>query len=261
MRGRKIIIMMEKNNIVIGNFNEFLQDINCFAVDSFGVVDQVTNNIPFGLIGVTKHIWNYHKERKMKRFLMGLALKLNERGGYDDEDRDKLKSFLSHDQSKEKFFGILDEALNSVSELSSEILGYFAGEILLSSHKLDYYSSVIIHALRNMNDWDIKYFNKAYNFLISLPEDHASKGVNATSLYLALTPEEFEKSNDDIENMIYTDEKLIEFRSSLLKMSNLQVINTGGIIFSADSNTFVRSRVGDKLNDLINIFYLVSSEE
>jgi hypothetical protein len=254
---------MVKNNIIpVENLNELLDDIKSFAADSSELVGQVSKDLPIvGMLSVAKHIWNYHKERKMKRFLKGLAKKLKEQGGYDHEDREKLQAFLNHDHTKEKFFGILDEALNSVSEISSEILGYFAGEILLSTQNLDYHSSVIIHALRNMNDWDIEYFSKAYNFLISLPEEKAKEGVNSTSLYYGLSPEEFEKSDEELDKMIFKDEKLIEFRSSLMKLSNLQVINTGGIIFSADSNTFVRSKIGDKLNELINMFGLDSDEK
>lgn len=241
--------MAKEDILSTESFGELLKDIKSFAEESVEIVDQASNITP--MLGVAMQIWNYQKERKMKRFLKGLAEKLNEKGGYDSEDREKLKNFLSNDHSKEKFFGILDEALNSVSEISSEILGYFAGDILLSTQKIDYSSSIIIHALRNMNDWDIEYISKAYNFLISLPKEQTINGVNSTALFLELP---LEGLNEDIDKMILTDENLIAFKSSLMKLNNLQVINTGGNIWSTDANTFIRSKIGDKLNELVNMF-------
>ncbi|ARK25592.1 hypothetical protein SporoP37_13635 [Sporosarcina sp. P37] len=247
--------MSKEKSLSLRNLQEILSDLDSFAEDSLETIGQVMDNTPLKMLGVAKHIWNYHKERKMKRFLKGFSKKINEQGKkYDDKDRESLKEFLSHDHSREKFFGILDGALNSVSERSSEILGYFAGEILLSTQKIDYTSSIIIHALQNMNDWDIEYFNKAYNFLTSLPEDENAESVNSTMLFLRLRPEEYEQKGDELDKLILDNEELMEFRSSLMKLSNLQVINTGGLMIATDSNTFVRSNIGNKLNELINMF-------
>ena len=185
---------------------------------------------------------------------MEFKKKINEQGKYDDKDRESLKEFLSHNHSRGKFFGILDGALNSVSERSSEILGYFAGEILLSTQTIDYTSSIIIHALQNMNDWDIEYFNVAYNFLTSLSEDGNTESVNSTMLFLRLRPEEYEQRGDELDKLILNNDELMEFRSSLMKLSNLQVINTGGMLIAIDSITYARSNIGDKLNELINMF-------
>ncbi|MBO1002788.1 hypothetical protein ACFSKI_04135 [Pseudogracilibacillus auburnensis] len=105
-----------------------------------------------------------------------------------------------------------------------------------------------------MNDWDIKYFNRAYNILNGIPEEKAKKGLNSTALYLGLTMDEFEKESEKIEELIYKDEQLAEFKSSLIKLNNLKVINTGGMFFSSDANSFCRSKIGNKLNELINVY-------
>lgn len=243
---------MNKTNISVESFYELLQNIKEFTVDTTEMVDGASSNIPFGMLRVAKSIWDYRQKRKMEKFLKGIARNLNERGRYNHEDKKKLKKYLNNDHSKKRFFEILDSALNSISEICSEILGYYAGEILLKSQKLDYQSLVIIHALRNMNDWDIKHFNRAYNNLNSILEEEAKKGLNATALYLGLNIDEFKKESEKIEELIYKDEQLAEFKSALIKLNNLQVLNTGGMFLSSDANSFCRSKIGDKLNELIN---------
>lgn len=243
--------MSSKQNLSLKIVTDVLDDLKSFTSDSRELAGLVAEGVPYlRMMGVVKNIWDYHKERKMKKFLEGLAKKLNDNGGYSTDDQKRLKEFLSHDYSKEKFFGILDEALNSVSEICCEILGYFAGEILLSSQKLDYQSSVIINALRNMNDWDIKNFQRAYEALMTISE---GKSLNAACMYLNLPLEQYIEV-ERTEGELMKDEDFREFRSSLMKISNLQVLNTDGMIFANDGVTYIRGRIGDKLYDLVNVF-------
>ncbi|MFD2130436.1 hypothetical protein ACFSKI_04140 [Pseudogracilibacillus auburnensis] len=64
-----------------------MQNIKDVTVDTIEIVDGVSNNIPFGMLGVAKHIWNYQRERKMKKFLKRIARNLNERGRYNHENK------------------------------------------------------------------------------------------------------------------------------------------------------------------------------
>ena len=55
------------NNLPTENLMELLDDIKSFAGVSGEMISHVSNDIPYlGVLSVTKNIWNYHKERKMK---------------------------------------------------------------------------------------------------------------------------------------------------------------------------------------------------
>lgn len=229
---------------------QILDDLKNIAVDNGDeIVGFIGDSQSFGMLSVGKQIWNYHKERKMKRFLRGLAKKVDQHGTYNQDDKEKLKSFLDVEHTKEKFFGILDEALNSVSYFCSEVLGYFAGDILLSSQKLTYSDYIIINALRNMNDWDIDHFKKAYDTFISFPEDEYS---NSLCLYTKNSIKELENVEESFEEILDL-EKFKAFKSSLMKITNFQVLNYGVLLMSSDNYTFTRTNISDKLYKLINI--------
>lgn len=159
---------------------EVLNDIKEFTIQSGEYVSELSEDIPIiRMITIGRQIWNYNNERKMKRFLIGLSKKVNQNGEYSNEDKSKIKKFLENNHTREKFFSILDEALSCNSEKCSELLGYFAGEILLSKLDIDFRDTVLIYALRNINDWDLKYFKKAYRFLDSLGDQ--PRGVNESA--------------------------------------------------------------------------------
>ncbi|MED1603637.1 hypothetical protein [Alkalihalophilus marmarensis] len=71
-------------------------------------------------------------------------------------------------------------------------------------------------------------------------------------MYLELTPKEFEESEDQIEEIVYENTQFQQFKSSILKLSYLQVLSKGVLITSNDPETFIRNESADKLNDLIN---------
>ncbi|MGP7815543.1 hypothetical protein ACTXGU_00115 [Niallia sp. 01092] len=243
---------MGKNLIPFDKIDQLLTDIKDITSGTEDIVSSISKEIPIvRMLEVTKHIWNHHKERKMKKFLIGLSKKISEHEGYEISDRIELRKFLSDDFTRDKFFNILDEALNTNSELSSEILGFYAGVILLSSENLNYKHTVIINALRNMNDWDIKNFQKAYSFFITMP---INQPLNSVCLYHRVSIEQLEEQQS-LEDSIYNDE-FNEFKSTLIKLSNLQILTLSQILMSDDPTTFMRTKIADELYNLIKVFQL-----
>lgn len=235
--------MNKEDNQVI----QILSDINELVTKN-DVIEPFKDLPIIRMLEVGRQIWNHHKENKMKRFLIGFSKNIEDTNQYVLSDRNKLQRYLKDDFTRDKFFNILDKALETNSELASEILGYYAGKILDTSEKLSYQHTIIISALTNMNDWDIGNFYKAYEYFKTLERNEK---VNALSLYHKLSIDNPKYNElDDYE----FDEEFLSFKSTLMKLANLQVFILGEILWAQDSQTIIRTKASEELFDVMNSF-------
>jgi len=203
-----------------------------------------------GYFGLIKVGIDKRRETKCKRFLEGLAARIYSDEGLNAADHQKLEKLLSNDKNNELVIDILEEALNSVSYMSSKILGVIAGGILKDSRDYNYKDWIIVNGLKNMNDWDIENFKRLCLYFNTYPEQEAT---NSACVYLNLPMKQYENSNGtSIRNIIH-DEDFKLFKSSLIKMNNLQILSTGIMLIDDDNVSFVRSSIATELYELINI--------
>ena len=236
-------------SLVPDQVNQLLLDVKDLIVDT-NVISAVTNEVPgIRLLEVGNQIWNHYKELKMKKFFRGLSKEI-EVNGYSVSNKIKLENYLKDDFTRASFFNILDNALEASSELCSEMLGYYAGLVLQSSERLSYNHTIIINALKNLNDWDLINFKKAYEFFTILPDDQP---INSICLYKKVPLKSLEKDKDEMEKLIY-DEEFNAFKSTIIKLANLQVFNTSQIVFSADPHTYTKTKASDEMFHLVKLF-------
>lgn len=118
-------------------------------------------------------VFNLAKKIRVKSFIKNYAQKVNEELILDERTIERLEKYMSNPKNTEFVAEIIDSAINSKSSLCSAILGFYAGLLLSKIIEISYKDMIIVNALRHMNDLDVKYFIKLYEFLNAKanPED------------------------------------------------------------------------------------------
>ncbi|UBM49752.1 hypothetical protein ACRVZG_18215 [Bacillus tropicus] len=210
------------------------------------------------------------KEKKFKEFLKGFAIMVFSSEQITSTDLKTLEDLLNKKQNKNVVLDILEEALATVSDTSSKILGIIAGEVLKGDRKFDYNDWILVNGLKNMNEWDIESFNKVYSYFEAYPK---KTRVTTTMLLQNVSLEEYGKlvtdpsteeykqfTNDpsvaekrflEEEERIMKSEEYKRLRSSLMRINSFQILMLGPITVEPDSVNFERSYAGDELYKLI----------
>ncbi|MGG0185149.1 hypothetical protein [Bacillus rhizoplanae] len=193
---------------------------------------------------------NKRRENKCEKFLQGLAMKIFSREDLTSDDLQKLDELLKKNANRLLVLDILEEATKTVSDTSSKLLGIIAGQVMEGERAFNYNEWILVNGLKNMNDWDLKNLKKVYQFF----DSHQSEGmINTTCIYLNLTLKQLEKTEDDLVRDVKYKEEFKMLKSSLLRMNSLQVLETGETIMADDGATFIWSKVGEEIYELINL--------
>ncbi|MCM3325183.1 hypothetical protein M3641_00375 [Bacillus cereus] len=212
------------------------------------LVDRLSEYSPY--VRVANNLMNKRREHKCKQFLQGLAIKVFSREDITSDELQKLNGLLEKDTNRILILDILEEATKTVSDVSSKLLGIIAGQVMEGHRTFDYNDWILINGLKNMNDWDLNNFKKVYSYFERYPEEEA---VNAQCVHLDLPLNAFAGEVDILKPRLKQDEEYKMFKSSLLRISSLQVLSTGEMRIIDAGEPFVRSKVGYELYDLIKL--------
>ncbi|MDA1952006.1 hypothetical protein PDL03_21085 [Bacillus cereus] len=196
-------------------------------------------------IGIDKR-----RERKCRKFLEGLVARIYSGERLNSRDHNELEKLLNNDKNKELVIDILEEALNTVSDISTKLLGIVAGEILNGYRTFDYRAWILVNAIKNMNDWDIENLKKVYLYFDSHPDQDFT---DARYVYLHFSPQQVKDTVDPIKSELINDEEYKMLKSSLMRMSTLQILSIGETRWDDDGVAFIRSEIGREVYDLINL--------
>ncbi|MGW5982860.1 hypothetical protein ACWFOP_20970 [Bacillus mycoides] len=217
-------------------------------VDGHELVDTLSEYSPY--LKLASKWMNKRRENKCKNFLQGLAMKIFSREDLTSDDLQKLDELLKKNVNRLLILDILEEATKTVSDTSSKLLGVIAGQVMEGHRTFDYNDWILINGLKNMNDWDIENLKKVYIHFNENPQDEYA---NTTCVYLKLTIKQYGAAEDSLKDNVLDDKEFKMFKSSLLRISNLQILSTGSPLLGKDSVAFVRSQVGDELYELIKL--------
>lgn len=220
------------------------------------LVDSLSEYSPY--VRLANNLMNKRREHKCKSFLQGLAIKVFSREDITANDLEKLNRLLEKSENMILVLDILEEATKTVSNVSSKLLGIIAGQVMQGQRTFTYNDWVLINGLKNMNDWDIENFKKIYLYFEEHPED---KVVSTACLIQNISMEEYKQIRDNtletkdraIEEGIINNEEYKMLKSSLMRISSLQIISVGPVTFALDSVTFEGNKVGNELYKLIKI--------
>ncbi|PDZ49173.1 hypothetical protein CON07_23365 [Bacillus sp. AFS094611] len=212
------------------------------------LVDTLSEFSPY--LNVANKWMNKRRENKCKKFLQGLGMKVLSREELTSDDLKKLDELLKKNVNRLLVLDILEESTKTVSDESSKLLGIIAGQVMQQNQTFDYKDWILVNGLKNMNDWDIDNVKRLCLYFKAHPEQ---KNTNAACVYLNLSMKQYDDSNEvSIRNVVH-DEDFKLFKSSLIKMSNLQILSTGTMLIDDDNVSFVRNRIADELYELINL--------
>lgn len=220
-----------------------------------GMVDTISEYLPY--VKVVNGLINKRIELKCKQFLQGLAIKLFSSEDLTSDDLQKLNELIMKDKNMDLILNILEEATNTVSYVSSKILGVIAGQVMEGQREFNYNDWTLVNGLKNMNDWDINNFKKFYMHFNTYPNDarvstlvliQKSKSMEENELMEKL---ESEEQGYYAYDEISKTEEYKMLKSSLMRMSSFQIISEGPMAFAKDGVTFEKTQVSDELYKLI----------
>jgi len=233
---------MDKNN------DNFLSEIY-ESTSSIEIIDVAEVFVPNIMKNIKDKFWNEYKEYKIKQFIKGISISIQE-----DDFQINNKAFFNKMMSNKKdnyiFNKILDEALHTSSDYTSLLIGIIAGEVLRSDDDINYKNTLIITGLKNINDYDLKFLKQTYKYF-SEPKNINKHGVNATAIFFNTTMSHIENESN-LEEEINKNSELKIFKSSLHKLSSLQLLDTGGLYMTNDANSFSPNEFGKYIINMLN---------
>ena len=119
---------------------------------------------------VVRNVSLYLKLRKSDALWKGLYNGVHNKEPATALNSKELGEFFNDPANLEHISQIIDASLNSQSIKCSEILGYYAGGLLSQKIDLKYRDSIIVNALKVMNDRDLFNFIQLYRFVKSRPD-------------------------------------------------------------------------------------------
>ncbi|MEY6553491.1 hypothetical protein AB8Q00_23975 [Bacillus cereus] len=220
------------------------------------IVDTLSEYSPY--VRLANNLMNKRREQKCENFLKGLAMKVFSREDLTADDLRELNRLIEKNVNMTLILDILEEATKTVSNTSSKLLGVIAGQVMKGQQTFTYNEWILTNALKNMNDWDIDNFKKVYSYFEEHPED---RKVSTTCLIQNISMEEYvqmrnnslETKDHSIQENIMNNEEFKMLKSSLMRMSNFQILSVGPVAFALDSVTFEGNQVGDELYKLIQV--------
>ncbi|MGN4846290.1 hypothetical protein [Bacillus cereus group sp. MYBK134-1] len=219
--------------------------------DGHELVDTLSEYSPYLKVG-SKWI-NYKREQKCKEFLQGLGRKLLLREELTSDDLKKLDELLMKNANKLLVLDILEVATNTVSDTSSKLLGIIAGQVMEEEREFKYNDWILVNGLKNMNDWDLENLKKVYLYFESYPQEEY---VNSACVYLDLPMYEYSDTTDPVILNIVNDDDFQMFKSSIMRINNLQILSNGAGLMDDDATSLRGNKVGDELYELLKVMGL-----
>lgn len=198
----QIVEFIQKSSILDDNIDELFAPIKDYT-------DTIGDIITPVKIGITA--FNLSRKRKFKRFLEGFAINLKNEN-LTDENLIKFQKYLSNDSNLEFIAEVIESSIKSKSSKCSAIMGYYASLILSKSIDVQYQDLVMLDALTNINDMDLKNFYFLYKKL----KNSKTVGFRVYDM------------NDEFNNFLIPK---FELENTIEKLKGLQVLgyDVGGL--------------------------------
>jgi len=207
---------------------ERLDDLIDSYFDDIKDVTETAGDL-FKPIKAFQTLYNLNKKRKFKAFLKTYAKEINGNRDYTIKQTERLKDYLKKENNLTFIYDSLENAVNTKSIHCSTLLGYYAGHVLSNQVEIDYKELVIIEALKNMNDIDLKMLIKIYD------------AINVAKVIRI-------KDYEDLRPFQFYCERTVE------KLKRLQVLEeeeSGKYDSTTGYGTFIWTEISEELFDLI----------
>lgn len=213
--------------------------------DLLGDASELLSDVS-GTYSLMKNIFLIYERKKFEVFITELYNEINSYGKTKDSlDKQKLRKYLTKEANLEHLSQIIDASLHAQAVRCSAVLGYYAGGLLLKKKHLEYRDSIIVNALRLVNDRDIITFIRLYEFIRSHPElikNNETKEIRTVSM------------KKDLESIGIP---LFELELTIEKLKNIQAIgySIGGLAGIGNSwGSFVFNENSDYLYEILKKF-------
>ncbi len=193
-------------------------------------------------LGFVVKIYNTSQQIFFRKFIKGLAIKLNNKEALDYVSKEKLDDYLSKEKNLEFVYNTIRKSLTANSLKCTELLAIIVGEILLQQIEMTPENIIIIDALHVLNDYDLDNFYKIYHYI-------SKKTDNKERLDIL-----YEEIGNDIQLSIskLINTQLIIQEYAKLGINNSPVGTVYGNIRKDDEKYILTYSISKKLFDLLN---------
>lgn len=119
---------------------------------------------------LVRNVYLYSKRRQFDAFVTGLFDGTHNKEANPTLNLKELNEYFNNPVNLEHMSQIIDSSLHSQSIKCSAILGYYAGGLLSRKVHLEYRDTIVVNALRCMNDRDLVNFIRLYQFVQTRPD-------------------------------------------------------------------------------------------
>ena len=243
---------MDQNALVplkefLTNLVNWLKNTN-INIDEFEIID--TSFEDWGeiitksskVLGFVVKAYNSFQQIIFRKFIKGLAMKINNKEALDYASKQNLDDYLSKKKNLEFVYNTIRKSLTANSLKCTELLAIIVGEILLKQIEMSPENIIIIDALHVLNDYDLDNFYKIYKYL-------SSKDDNKERLDIL-----YKEIGDDIKLSIskLINTQLIIQEYAKLGINNSPVGTIYGNIRKDDEKYIITYSISKKLFDLLN---------
>lgn len=148
---QKILDNVEKLDNIVDSYFDPIKDLTETASDIFAPIKAIHS------------LYTLNKKRKFKSFLKGYAESLDRNRLTNLNDVESLKKYLKNESNFNFLSDTIENAVNSKSVYGSILLGYYAGQILSNSRRINYKDLIIIEGIKELNDIELSCFVRIYN--------------------------------------------------------------------------------------------------
>lgn len=216
--------------------------LNTLEIDDYAEII-----IPKGIVEVANKAWSYRQNIKVKNYLEGFHLSIEN----NNITREKLmnhQKVIGNKSKQEIFLEVLESALKSSTEKIAQLLGYYAGKIIINERIMSYDDQLIIDALSNLNDWDLSNLTRVYNYFDVYKNNNT--GATATAIYFNFDMDDLDglmDENEITDYEIFYNVDLRMFKSALKKLISVQLLDEGALYGFADAISFLMNDLGNEI--------------
>lgn len=207
---------------------------------SFEDLSDIFSKFSKVLGGIFK-VYNISQEIFFKRFLKGLASKINSGTPMDYISKQKLDDYLSKTKNVEFVYTTIRKSLTANSLTCTELLAIIVGEILQKQLEMTPENIVIIDALHVLNDYDLNNFYKIYKYLSSNEKNKERLDI----LYKEINP----NINLSLNKLIYN--QLLIQENAKLGITHSTIGTVYGNIITDNEKYIISYSISEKLYNLL----------
>ena len=157
---------MEKNLIDLSkDLLSNIEKIDDLVDQYFAPIKDYTDTISdvFAPIKAIHSLYTIQKKRRFKSFLKSYSQSLNTENFESEISIERLKAYLKNEKNFNFLTETIESAINSKSVYGSILLGFYAGQILSNEQAITFKDTIIIEALKSLNDYEFSCFARIYN--------------------------------------------------------------------------------------------------